>query len=276
MIENYVNKITQGNCLEVMAEMPESSIDLVCTSPPYGVNIDYDVYDDNTTHEEYMDFSKKWLTAAYRVLKDDGRICLNLPYEINIQDRGGRIYLSAEIWMLMKEIGYGWFGLVDLNEKSSHRSKTTAWGSWMSASCAYIYNPKETLILAYKKSPKKLNKGISQWASKTIEIDSGDGILKKKITYDEPDKKEFMKLVFGQWDYFADTKSLTKATFSSDIPANAIKILTYRDDIVLDPFTGSGTTCLSAKILGRKYIGIELSETYANIARDRVALGIHA
>jgi DNA modification methylase len=76
--------------------------------------------------------------------------------------------------------------------------------------------------------------------------------------------------VFGQWDYFADTKSLTKATFSMDIPTKAIKILSYRNDIILDPFAGSGTTLVAAEILGRRWLGIELSPTYSDIIRTRV------
>jgi site-specific DNA-methyltransferase (adenine-specific) len=89
------------------------------------------------------------------------------------------------------------------------------------------------------------------------------------MVYDESDKKEFMELVFGQWKYLNDSRPLTKACFSMDIPTKAIKILSYKDDIILDPFAGSGTTCVAAKILGRKWIGIELSSTYAKIATDR-------
>jgi site-specific DNA-methyltransferase (adenine-specific) len=90
------------------------------------------------------------------------------------------------------------------------------------------------------------------------------------MVYTEDQKKDFMELVFGQWDYFADTKSLTKATFSMDIPTKAIKILTYKNDIVLDPFAGSGTSLVAAEVLDRNWIGIELSENYAEVARKRV------
>jgi DNA modification methylase len=76
--------------------------------------------------------------------------------------------------------------------------------------------------------------------------------------------------VFGQWNYFADTKSLTKATFSMDIPTKAIKILTYKNDVVLDPFAGSGTSLVAAETLDRRWLGIELSPNYAEIARARV------
>jgi DNA modification methylase len=88
--------------------------------------------------------------------------------------------------------------------------------------------------------------------------------------YTEEQKREFMDLVYGQWDYFADTKQLTKATFSMDIPAKAIKILTYKNDLVLDPFMGSGTSACAAEILDRRWIGIELSPNYAEVARKRV------
>jgi DNA modification methylase len=79
-----------------------------------------------------------------------------------------------------------------------------------------------------------------------------------------------MELVFGQWNYFADTKSLTKATFSMDIPTKAIKILSYKNDVILDPFAGSGTTLVAAEILDRKWLGIELSPNYVEIAKSRV------
>jgi site-specific DNA-methyltransferase (adenine-specific) len=90
------------------------------------------------------------------------------------------------------------------------------------------------------------------------------------MVYDENDKKEFMELVFGQWNYFADTKSLTKATFSMDIPTKAIKILSYKNDVILDPFAGSGTSLVAAEILDRRWLGIELSPNYAEVARGRV------
>jgi site-specific DNA-methyltransferase (adenine-specific) len=113
-------------------------------------------------------------------------------------------------------------------------------------------------------------KGEPQWVGTVAEIEQEDGSLKKKTVYTDEQKKEFMDLVYGQWDYFADTKQLTKATFSLDIPSKAIKILSYRGDVVLDPFCGSGTTVVAAEIDNRKWIGIELSENYCKIARERV------
>ena len=268
MIET--GKIINGDCIEVMKTFPEGSIDLLVTSPPYNVNISYDVHKDDLPMEEYYEWSKDWLREAFRVLKDDGRIAVNVPNELNVQERGGRILFVAEFWMMMKEVGFKFSGLVDLTEDSPHRVRQTAWGSWMSASAPYVYNPKECIILAYKKSSKKLSKGVSQWLGTPTEVTTEDGKVKNKMVYQDEDKKEFMNLVFGRWEYFADTRSLTKATFSMDIPAKAIKILSYKNDIVLDPFMGSGTSAFAAELLDRRWIGIELSPDYTEIARKRV------
>jgi site-specific DNA-methyltransferase (adenine-specific) len=270
MIEDYVGKVINGDCIEVMAKMPESSVDLIVTSPPYGVGIAYDSFNDDIEFEQYKLFSASWLREAYRVLKDDGRIALNIPYEINRQDKGGRILMVSELWQVMKSIGYKFYGIVDLEEDSPHRSKTTAWGSWMSPSAPYIYNPKECVLLAYKKTHIKKIKGEPEWVGEVMDVEQEDGTTKKKTVYQDEHKKEFMELVYGQWDYFADTKQMTKATFSMDIPMKAIKILTYRNDIVLDPFTGSGTSICAAEIGGRRWIGIELSENYSKVAKERV------
>jgi site-specific DNA-methyltransferase (adenine-specific) len=266
MIENYINKVINGDCTEVMKEMPDSFVDLIVTSPPYGVNIKYDVHDDDMEINQYLDFTRNWMTEAYKVLKDDGRIAVNIPYEINRQEKGGRIFLVSEVYQVMKQIGFKFYGIVDLEEDSPHRSKTTAWGSWMSPSSPYIYNPKECVILAYKKHHIKKVKGEPQWKGEPIQTEEG----KNKMLYTEQDKKEFMELVFGQWKYLNDSRPMTKATFSMDIPAKAIKILTYKNDIVMDPFNGSGTSCVAAEILDRRWIGIELSENYTKIATERI------
>jgi site-specific DNA-methyltransferase (adenine-specific) len=268
-------KIFNGNCVDEMSKMPENSIDLVVTSPPYNVGIDYDSHDDKMSMDSYWRFTKDWLTQALRVLKGDGRIAINIPYEVNVQERGGRILFMAEFWGIMKEVGFNFYGLVDLDENSPHRSKTTAWGSWMSPSSPYIYNPKECVILAYKKDRIKKVKGEPQWIGKVVDMAGEDGEIKKKTVYEDEDKKEFMSLVYGQWEYFADTRQQTKATFSMDIPMKAIKILTYRNDIVLDPFAGSGTSLCAAEIADRQWVGIELSDKYCEVARKRIDVFIN-
>jgi len=239
------NKIYQGDCIEVMKTFPENSIDLIVTSPPYGVGIDYDTFEDDIPFEDYKLFSTNW-------------------------SQGGRIFMASELWRIMQIIGFKFFGIVDLKENSPHRSKTTAWGSWMSPSAPYIYNPKECVILAYKKNHIKKVKGQPEWVGIPEEVTNEEGKTRTKMMYTEEQKREFMDLVYGEWDYFADTKQLTKATFSLDIPLKAIKILTYKNDLVLDPFAGSGTSLVAAVISDRNWIGIELSENYCGVAQKRV------
>ena len=227
-LDDMVNKIHNIDCVEGMKLLPESCIDLVVTSCPYNVGIQYDTHKDDEPMDQYFNWCRTWWSEIYRTIKDDGRIALNIPYEVNVRERGGRVFIASEFWQIMKEIGFGFFGIVDLEEDSPHRSKTTAWGSWLSPSAPYIYNPKECVILAYKKEYKKIEKGVSSWdyTEELVEVEGKNGepsTMKNKKIYSQEDKKEFMELVFGQWKYFADTKSLTKATFSLDIPINQVE-----------------------------------------------------
>ena len=271
-LDNYLNKITTGDCREVMREMPANSIDLMVTSPPYGVGIAYDSFDDDINFEAYKEFSREWLSEAFRVLKPDGRLALNIPYEINRQEKGGRIFMVAELWNILASIGYKFYGVVDLEESSPHRSKTTAWGSWMSPSSPYIYNPKECVLLCYKQLSKKQTKGTPQWKSwvEQVEDKNNPELFVNKKMYEKSDKDDFISLVYGQWNYFADTKQQTKATFSMDIPVRAMKILSYKEDIVMDPFMGSGTSAVAAEFVGRNWVGIELSPNYTEVANKRL------
>ena len=260
-----VNKIYNGDILEMFKKTPANFVDLIVTSPPYNVGIEYDEWDDKMKSNDYYNWCKEWLRHCFRTLKEDGRIAINIPYEVNMYDQGGRQFISSEYWQIMKDIGFKFFGVAHLNEPASHRPKTTAWGSWMSASGPYIHNVQECVILAYKNSPTKIEKGRSHWDYEEVEV-----VGKTKKVYKKEDKDEFMELVFGEWNYFADTRSLTKATFSEDLPSKAIKILTFKDDLVLDCFSGSGTTAISAIKLGRRYLGFEISKEYFNISQKRI------
>jgi len=245
-----LNKIYNGDCLELMKNIDDNSIDLIVTSPPYNVGIEYDSWNDKLSLNDYFNFAEKWLSESFRVLKSDGRIALNVSYEANQRFNSERLFFASDYWQVMKKIGFKFFGLVDLKEDQPERVKYTAWGSWLSASSPYIYNPKECVIIAYKKSKNKLSKGKSYFTSEN--------------------KQEFIKLVSGVWDYTAETKKYTEANYSLTIPLNALKILSYENDIVLDPFIGSGTTAIACLILKRNYIGFEISEKYYKIALERV------
>lgn len=240
-----MNEIINGDCVEIMNKMDIHSIDLLVTSPPYNCGIPYDSYNDDRPVEEYLDWCKMWLNRAYRVLKPDGRICVNVLVDLRFKKNDVRMSPLAEYYKIMKEIGYKFAGFPMWAEK--HRVKYTAWGSWKSARAPYIYCPYEVIIIGYKKRWKKDNKGTD-----TI---SG---------------QDFMTGCQGIWKIKAETEGLTEANFPVGLPELCINLLSFKGDIVLDPFNGSGTTCVAAKKLGRRYIGIDISKNYCKIARARV------
>ena len=246
-----LNHVYNQECVAGMREhLEDNSIDCLITSPPYNVGVDYDEWDDLMPWEEYKEFMRGWLWEAYRVLKKDGRIALNVPYEINLMERGGRLLLVSEYHKMMQEVGFRFAGIVDLQEKQPHRAKLTAWGSWLSPSSPYIYNTKECIILAYKELWKKERVGESY--------------------FNDENKKEFRDLVYGVWEYEAEKRGLTRANFSYDLPLQALKILTFEGEIVLDPFMGSGTTAEACIRLNRKYVGFEISKKYCKIMKRRI------
>lgn len=247
-----LNNIYCCDFLKGAKHIDSNSINFIFTSPPYNVGIEYDVWDDKMEMRAYYAFTNKWLAECYRILKPDGRIGINIPYEVNMRGRGGRTFIASEYWQMMKKIGFGYAGTMHLLENAPHRTKYTAFGSWLSASSPYQYNPGECVLIGYKDQWKRLSKGESSF------------------TQSKEDKKEFIELVSGNWIYRAETKGLTKANFSFDLPRKAIKLLTYKDDIVLDPFMGSGTTLCAAKFLGRKYIGFDISQHYCDITTQRL------
>lgn len=231
---------------------PDESVGLIVTSPPYNVGIEYDSWNDVMPRQSYLAWCEMWLKECYRVLKPDGRIAINIPFEANMIKSGdGRVMIVSDYWHIMEKIGFKLFGLIRLEEKQAERSKFTAWGSYMSPSCPYIYNPDECVILAYKELPKKITQGETDLT-----------------------KEEFVEYVSGVWKYKAETKGLTMANFSLDIPMKAIKILSFKKDTVLDPFMGSGTTGVACMLLDRYFIGFEISPRYHAIAEDRIQYAV--
>ena len=233
--------------LEGFKKLDDESIDLVVTSPPYNVSIDYDTWDDTMPKDEYFEWVFKWLAECYRVMKPDGRIAINIPFEVNMKHGSNeRVFISSEYWQIMKSM-FNWFGMIRLDEVAPQRARFTAWGSWLSPSSPYCHNAEECVLLAYKDSPKKFVKGETDLT-----------------------KEEFIEYVSGTWKYRAETRGLTMANFSLDIPMKAIKILSWKGETVLDPFTGSGTTGVAAIKTGREFIGFEISDKYHKIAVDRI------
>jgi len=235
----YHDDFLTTNCIR------KESIDLIVTSPPYNVGIKYNTHDDTISYQEYLSFTKRWLTKSYQILKEDGRFCLNIPLDKN---KGGQQSVYADITTIAKQIGFKYHSTIIWNEQNI--SRRTAWGSWLSASAPYVIAPVEVIVILYKSQWKKL---------------SGSG--KSDIT-----KEEFMEWTNGVWNFPGESKTRVghPAPFPVELPRRCIKLFSFVGDTVLDPFLGSGSTLIACVLTNRKGIGIEIDKNYCELAKQRL------
>lgn len=232
--ENVLNK----NLLE------SNSIDLIITSPPYNVGIDYNSNEDSMSYDNYLKWTQTWLSNCYFWLKSTGRMCLNIPLDKN---KGGQQSVGADITHIAKSVGFKYHSTIIWNE--GNISRRTAWGSWLSASAPYVIAPVELILVLYKDEWKKKTKGISDIS-----------------------KDEFMAWTNGLWSFNGESKKRIghPAPFPRELPRRCIKLFSFVGDSVLDPFCGSGTTLIESMVNNRIGFGIEIDKNYCKLAKDRI------
>ena len=238
-------RIYKDDILKI-SSIPNNSVDLIITSPPYNIDIHYNSHDDNLSYEKYLEFTQKWMQKCFELAKSDGRFLLNIPLDKN---KGGQKSVGADFTKIAKEIGWKYHSTIVWNE--GNISRRTAWGSFMSASAPYVIAPVELILVLYKDSWKKLG-----------------GSRKNDIT-----KKEFMDWTNGIWTFNGQSKKGAgghPAPFPIELPRRCIKLFSFIGDSVLDPFLGSGSTLIAAHQHDRKGLGIEIDEKYCDIAKGRL------
>ena len=240
----FLNKIICADSENFLKSLPDNCIDLILTSPPYNFGLKYENNYDSIHWEKYFEKIKDIFRECIRVLKWGGRLVLNVQplYSDYIPTH----HIFSNFFMEKKMI---WKGEI-LWEKNNYNCKYTAWGSWKSPSSPYLKYTWEFLEIFSKGDLKK--KGDSS----KIDI-SGD---------------EFKKWVVAKWS-IAPERKMKKynhpAMFPEELASRVLKLFSFKDDIILDPFNGVGTTTFMAKKLGRKYIGIDISEEYCRTAENR-------
>jgi site-specific DNA-methyltransferase (adenine-specific) len=236
-------KVYNADILKIKS-IKNNSIDLIITSPPYNVDIKYNSHRDSMSYPTYLEFTRKWLTKCYALSKDDGRFCLNIPLDKN---KGGQQSVCADITAIAKDVGWKYHSTIIWNE--GNISRRTAWGSWMSASAPYVIAPVEVIVVLYKKRWKKDRHG------------------KSDIT-----KEEFIEWTNGIWTFCGESKTKIghPSPFPVELPKRCIKLFSYVDDIILDPFLGSGTTLIACLGTHRKGIGVEIDKHYCQKAQRRI------
>lgn len=237
-------KIYHNDFLQVDLSEYEGKINLLVTSPPYNVSINYGSFDDSLSYEDYLKFTAKWLEKAFLLMADDGRICVNIPLDKN---KNGIKPVYADFVKIAQDVGFKYQCTIVWNEQNI--SKRTAWESWLSASAPYIIAPVEMIVVMYKKQWKRSKKGES-----TIS------------------REEFINWTNGVWNFPGEDRKKIghPSPFPVELPKRCIKLFSFKDDIILDPFLGSGTTLIAALEEGRKAIGIEIDRSYIEIAVKRI------
>ena len=228
-----------------------SPINLMITSPPYNVGIEYDTHKDTMTYPDYLKWCYEWLKKVYNALAPDGRVCINIPFSVtpeHINTKKGAEDINypvvADYTRICESIGFKYWRTLVWDKNLSNK---TCWGSWRSASAPFMRDPSEAILVFYKDHWKRLTKGTS-----TI---SGT---------------EFMSWTKNVWKMHPETKSLHPAAFPIELPERCIKLFSYKEDTVLDCFLGSGTTGEAAVRNGRSFAGIEKSDAYFQMADDRI------
>jgi site-specific DNA-methyltransferase (adenine-specific) len=228
---------------EKMKVVPDKSIHLMITSPPYNVGKDYDK---DLTLREYLDFLKKIWDEVKRILVPGGRAC------INVANLGRKPYIPLHTFIIqdMLDIGFLMRGEIIWN-KAASASGSTAWGSWLSPSNPALRDIHEYILIFSKDMFRRENPE------------------KRKPTIA---RDEFLELTKSVWTF--PTESAKKighpAPFPIELPRRLIQLYTFEDEVVLDPFMGSGQTALAALETGRHYLGYEIDESYAELAIKRI------
>ncbi len=239
-------QIVHDDILKTRAIAP-SSVDLIVTSPPYNVDINYGAHNDAQRYEDYLVFCRAWLARCFEWLSNDGRFCLNIPLDKN---KGGQQSVCADLTSAAKQAGFKYQSTIVWNEQNI--SRRTAWGSWMSASAPYVIAPVEVVLVLYKTTWKKTS------GSRVSDVSRDD----------------FLAWTNGVWTFNGEKKKRIghPAPFPVELPRRCIQLFSYVDDTVLDPFCGSGSTLLACVETRRNGIGVDLSAEFCALARERLRL----
>jgi modification methylase len=225
-----------------MAAIPDASVGLAFTSPPYNVGKEYD---ENLSLEEYLALIQGVASEVHRVLVPGGR------YVVNIANVGRKPYipLHALYYPLHTELGFLPMGEI-IWRKGKGANGSCAWGSWMSAKSPRLRDVHEYLLVFAKQEFSRPDRGES-----------------------DIDRDAFMAATLSVWEIppVSAKRIGHPAPFPEELAARVIALYSYVNDVVLDPFAGSGTTCVAAAKAGRHYVGYEIEPAFVELAAARLA-----
>lgn len=229
---------------ESMHQIPDNCVALMVTSPPYNVGKDYD---DDLDIDEYLGLLHRVFTETYRVIEPGGRVA------VNVANLGRKPYLPINQYVAgaLTEIGFDLRGEI-IWQKAKSAGGSCAWGSWRSAKNPTLRDLHEYIIVASKGSYARQRQGE-----------------------DTIGKDMFLDATVSIWDILPESARRVghPAPFPVELPRRLIELYTFRGDLVLDPFLGSGSTAVAAVESGRHFVGFDLSSEYLEIAERRIHEG---
>lgn len=238
------DKIVHGDALKAMHKMPSDSVHMAITSPPYNVGLKYTQHADNMTYNEYLDWLETVFRELYRILVDGGRFALN------IAPTGIADFTPTHHDVTSRLLDMGFKLRTEILWYKQNIRKRTAWGSWRSPSNPHIM-PSWEYVYVFSKGDMRLKGDPGQ-------VDITD--------------KEFKLFSDGFWHIQPETKrNGHPAPFPEELIYRLIKYYTYRDNVVLDMFGGTGTTALVSRKTGRQFIHIDTSKEYCKVAQTRIS-----
>ena len=277
MTSDFINGIHLGKWEKMMPQLDSNSIDLIVTSPPYNVSLGVnnkhkkDAYaecDDNMPYNEYLEWMEKLFMECNRVLKEGGRLCINIGDGANgsVPTHVDFTYKMLHLFDKNQSLERQELAECDTSPYLPFKMMTTivwdksqigaptAWGSWKSPSCPSFPTQFEFIIIVAKGTTKHIGDNA------LITVTGDDFICNSRALWTFSPETRMMK------DYGHP------AMFPEELPRRCIDQLTYKNDIILDPFSGAGTTCTAAKRMGRQYIGFEMTEEYVTRSIERTDL----
>lgn len=227
---------------EEMGHVPDSSVGLAFTSPPYNVGKDFD---GDVALVDYLALIGRVAREVRRILVPGGR------YVVNVANLGRNPYIPLHAYFYAVHGAAGFFPVGEVIwRKSKGMNGNCAWGSWRSAAAPRLRDVHEYLLVFAKDAASRSDKGESD------------------ITADE-----FMASTLSVWEIPPESAKRVghPAPFPVPLAERVIRLFSYAGDVVLDPFAGSGTTCVAAKMLGRHFVGYDIDPTYCDLAKERIA-----
>jgi DNA modification methylase len=263
-IADSIGKITQGDCVASLENLPAGFVDLAFADPPFNIGYQYDVYHDKKESEVYLDWSRRWVKAVHRVLKPDGTFWLAIGDEY-----------AAEMKILCQDVGF----------------ECRSWVIWyytFGVNCVHKFSRSHAHLFYFVKDSKNFT-----FRSKELEnrIPSA-----RQLVYNDARANPRGRLPDDTWilrpqdlvesftpgedswyfprvaGTFTERAGFHGCQMPEQLLGRIIRTCSHENDVVLDPFSGSATTLVVSKKLGRQFLGFELSEDYAKRGSDRLEL----